>query len=364
MWMPIPLWLIGAILFVVQMSSTPPTFYKRLAAGLLAATSGFSVVFIVVMAGIGVSRTSLVGDESTIFVLIAIQVLLMAGFVAAADMAFRAAFGPLSWDLSKMRNLRGVHLGLNLAGVFVFPVFAVIGVPLTLAKVARHRHSNGKLFGWSVALGTISLLLIFGIILAASILSGIPPIDYGVDRWNPCRKRAVLQDMTNVTSTGNSTSTFVWDTTGNSTSGFVWDTTTTTWVWEDTRVCLMQSESSHARTSWMAMLGAAWDPLYYSRYFDSMIEQPDSIIAISVFSLITFLIHIAFIVVADRLILKNMEVSEQLSGVVASQAPSESSEALVHPCASCGAMLQFVRTGTTTQVQCYQCSAIVEFTTA
>jgi hypothetical protein len=341
MWMPIPLWLIGAILYAVQMSSTPPSFYKRLAVGMLAATCAWMPLVVV--------ATATTYTVVSLSVMIPIQFLLNGGFVAAADMAYRAAFGPLSWDLSKMRNLRGVHLGLNIAGLFVFPIFTYIGVPLTLAKLARHRRTNKHLFGWSVACGTLTLIVLTALIIFAAIVAGGNDFN---NSSSSCRKRAVLQiiDMNMTTSTIGSSNFILDSLTDSSTIA----TTTFTRMTIDPCANWEFSNSWTAPASWI--VGSAF---FYGLYTLQTIEN---LIAVAAVSLFAAIIHLMFIILADQLILKNMEAGQ---GAVLSQSPSESTqEQLAHPCASCGTMLQFVRAdaGTLTKVQCYQCHAIVELT--
>lgn len=103
----------------------------------------------------------------------------------------------------------------------------------------------------------------------------------------------------------------------------------------------------------------------FSFYTRKLLDDPGVAIAVVVLSLIAVAFHIAFTVVADRIILNEIGPTggNQITGVVVGQAPGAPAQVLVHPCASCGTQLQFTRTGPTTQVQCFQCRAIVEFTT-
>jgi hypothetical protein len=370
MWLPFPMWLIGAIVFLVQMSSAPPNFYKKLSAVMMFLSCLWAVIFIVVATSVGITGgRNVTGIDITLAVMLPIQGLLMAGFVAAADMAFRAAFGPLTWDLSNMRELRGMHLGFNLAGVFVFPIFTYIGVPLTLAKVARHHRAHKHLFGWSAAFGVLTLLLVTITILLSVISAGTAPINYG----NPsrCRKRAVLQETSTLMSDTTATANTMMPMTTSSfqdNSTLPWDTTTTNSIWTITSTfssfttddpCWAFSSNAWSSSSMFGQ--ASWNPRNYQYYYSNMLQQPDTIIAVVSLSMFAGLFHIIFIILADRIILKNIEPRNQVQ-VVASQVPRDAQQ-LVHPCASCGTSLQFVRTGPTTQVQCYQCNAIVEFTT-
>lgn len=349
LWFFVPLWLIGAIVFIVQMSHAPPSFYVRLSRGLLAATLVWAVLLIVV----SISANTIIGVSVTI----PIYVLLIGGFVAAGDMAFRSAYGPLTWDLSKMRNLRGVHLGLNLAGLFIFPVFTYLGVPLTLAKVARHRRTNRHLFGWSVTCGTFTLIVLTVVIAFAAVMAAT---DH--DSNPGCRKRAELQitDMNLTTTSGDGISfTSAFDSTSNASSlpDFSVSATlaTTTATARRCADAAPNSGSAWAAPTWM--VGSA----FFQQFYANKLQLLDNIIIVVVLSVLAALLHLAFIVIADQLILKNMESGQ---GVELGQPPSGSApEHLQHPCASCGTMLQFVRTGPTTQVQCFQCHAIVEFST-
>lgn len=380
-----PIWVIGALVFVIQMAPTPATFHKRLAVGALIGTGLWAILFCVIPTSVAFATRP--GDDlvNSLIVMGLFFVLFMVAFVVAADLAFRAAFGPLTFDLSNMRDLRGVHLGLNLAGMFVFPIFTYIGIPLTLAKVARHRNNHKSLFGWSVACGTLTLLVVTVVILLASITASLAPNVIDEDHWGSrCRKRFVLQDTDNMTMTDlNSTSTnFSATADGSVTTTTFWDPMSKTAFWDPTTttlvdvfttglVCWADMPSSSAWTVMGArvgpgwLLGRSWSPSSYSHYYSSMIQQADVIISVTVLSLVAWVFHAFFIAFADKIILKNMPGGQQtVSGVVVSQAPSASAQQLVHPCASCGTPLQFVRTGPTTQVQCFQCRAIVEFTTA
>jgi hypothetical protein len=202
LWAPFPVWFIGALVFVMQMASAPSSGSKRACVALLIAWALWLVLFIVVMTLVGILG-DLYGVVIVPSVMIPILFVLMIAFVIVADVAFRAAHGPVNGDLGDMRTLRGVHLGLNLAGMFIFPIFTYIGVPLTIAKIARHRRTTGC-FGGTAAFGVLTLLFLTIVILVASITSGIRS-DYGpIDYYN-CRKRSVLQVQNSTTVTGTTT---------------------------------------------------------------------------------------------------------------------------------------------------------------
>jgi hypothetical protein len=402
LWAPFPVWFIGALVFVMQMASAPSSGSKRACVALLIAWALWLVLFIVVMTLVGILG-DLYGVVIVPSVMIPILFVLMIAFVIVADVAFRAAHGPVNGDLGDMRTLRGVHLGLNLAGMFIFPIFTYIGVPLTIAKIARHRRTTGC-FGGTAAFGVLTLLFLTIVILVASITSGIRS-DYGpIDYYN-CRKRSVLQVQNSTTVTGTTTgfttgfttidpttdpttiyatnspatidpttdATTAWTwaaTTGFDWLGstFVWDTTTNDpWWTATTEACYVEAHGGAWSSMWTGLGSRIWGDYYYYSYYRTQLDEPGAIIAVVVLSLLAFSFHIVFTVLADQIILKNIAGASPgpITGVVISQVPGATAgQPLVHPCASCGTPLQFNRTGPMTQVQCYQCRAIVEFTTA
>lgn len=65
-------------------------------------------------------------------------------FVILADRVHRQANGDAVAELSNDRYFRGVHLGLNVAGLLLCPVFSWVGIPLTLKQMAnRAEQWNG-----------------------------------------------------------------------------------------------------------------------------------------------------------------------------------------------------------------------------
>jgi hypothetical protein len=400
-------WFVGALVFVMQMMAAPPSGLKRSAVGLLITWGLWLVLFIVVM-----SLTGVLGDYYSLAIVPAVMVpilfILMIAFIIVADLAFRAAHGPVNGDLSDMRSLRGVHLGLNLSGMFIFPIFTFIGVPLTLAKIARHRRTS-RSFGWAAAFGVLTLLFVAIVMLLAIITASIPS-NYDDYRSSFCRKRALLQaDTTTIGTTGampadTTTSTtfattsfpssFVTTLPGGESSltaspalptstvwgTLAWDTTdlwgTTDWWGRQSTVdfftgttytgCALEGQG--AGSVWSGLGSKIWADPYYYYYYRTQLDEPGVVTAVVVLSLLAWIFHIVFTVLADQIILKHMVDTPgagPITGVVISQVPGvATSQPLVHPCASCGTPLQFNRTGPTTQVQCYQCRAIVEFTTA
>jgi hypothetical protein len=114
--------------------------------------------------------------------------ILLVAFVIVADQAYIAAHPP-----TEMRRFRGVHLGLNLAGMFIFPIFTYIGIPLSLGKLRKYRSSNPTAYKWALGTGIVTLLILTTTILLAIISASITTNDY--DDFSRCRKRSVLQVM-------------------------------------------------------------------------------------------------------------------------------------------------------------------------
>lgn len=97
------------------------------------------------------------------------------GFIQSADESFRSVFARdgvvLANDLSSPLKLRGVHLAINVFSSFV-PVFAFVGVPLTLIKVDKHLSAGRR--WWLRVLGALSIGSLIVFIIVMIILASIP----------------------------------------------------------------------------------------------------------------------------------------------------------------------------------------------
>lgn len=66
-------------------------------------------------------------------------------FVILADRVHRQANNDSVAKLSNDRYLRGVNLGLNIAGLLFMPIFTWVGVPLTMRQLSKRSE---QLNGW------------------------------------------------------------------------------------------------------------------------------------------------------------------------------------------------------------------------
>jgi hypothetical protein len=98
-------------------------------------------------------------------------------FIVMANKAFCAAVGDVPGsDKQQFRTLRGVHLGLNLSGIFIFPIFTCIGVPVVLIRL-HHRRTKlptGVALRATVALGASSIATLLVLIVLLAVLGSIP----------------------------------------------------------------------------------------------------------------------------------------------------------------------------------------------
>jgi len=255
----------------VLLKPAPPSKHKRCMMAFLVLTPFALVLLIAVMAGYGIGANGQMNYESNLKaisgVLMTVYGLCGCLFIAFADITFRSMQGPLTWSLGSPLFLRGVHLGLNLAGMFtLMPLFSFVGIPATLLNLRKIKTHSPGLFTASNVFGILSFVF-----LAAIVLLLI-----------------------------------------------------------------------------MTIAGPATIRFRFSAYV--------SLISLTLFQ---WMFNFLFVSYADTLILKAIGDKGGAAGGVAGVVAS--TQLVVHPCPSCSSPLQFVRTGPTTQVQCYKCQAIVEF---
>jgi hypothetical protein len=352
------------------------------------------------------SRESSVSAQVVAGTLLPLYNLFCGLFIAFADATYRSQFGPIVASLSDPLYLRGVNLGVNLAGLFCFPwIFPFVGIPLVLAQLKKQR-SRASGYGASAALGSISFImlaaLILTLIISGSVRERLPGF-YGYGTNVPeVAKRAVEQENATTAWSGwaaaTTTSPAWWETT--TWNGWDGPTPDTTSPWSqcddaaslarclnglsfctqgvaqrtadeycpcyrDVNFCMRQipgcSRSIYVQAVKDACIALKCDPDMCSGFPTApAINLASGAIAVSVFAVLYFVFQTAFIAVADNMILKLIEPlpAPASNGVV------RSSATLVHNCPSCSSPLQFTRTGPSTQVQCYKCGSVVEFQTA
>jgi hypothetical protein len=353
--MPI-VWFVGSIMVAVLSKSAPPSTHKRCMMVFLVLTPIVLVLFIVVMVSYGISgsphyesseqyeRDSLnyaSGLEATSGVLLAAYGLCGSLFIAFADVTFRSTQEPLTWSLSSPLVLRGVSLGLNLAGMFLLmPLFSFIGIPITLSNLRKIRSHSPGLFTASSVFGILSFITVVAIVLLLVIAGSIRvPYESFVDYKENCERAFVQQPDTTVDVMTNAMMT----TTSAAVSAFSQTPTLFASRWP---------------TDGAAPTSIVCDPekIYETRYMSGLQEFPAWITLVSL-TLVQWTFNFLFVGFADTLILKAIGNKSAAGGGIVS------SELLVHPCPSCATPLQFARTGPTTQVHCYKCQSLVEFQT-
>ncbi len=309
-------------------------------------------------------------------VMLTIYGLLCGGFVACADITYRSTIGPVTSDLSDPVYLRGVNLGVNLAGLFMFPwaPFALVGIPLVLRQLKKKR-TEASGYGASLGLGITSLVLLVAIILTL-IIAGSMRSQYWSDyddfkySYRACRKREVLQDATTGELTTMATTTAELATTTvelATTATFELATTATfelattafdafpSWAttpWATTTADWAFSTGWGTAASTVPICHAFKNP-NYGGPFRTALNDWGAAVALGVLCPLWFFVYTAFIAVADAMILKLIAPKPA--------AAMPGGQQITAACVQCAAPLQFVRTGPTTQVQCYQCKAICEF---
>lgn len=395
LWIPV-LFFIAAPIIAVQLSSAPSSGYKKAMVAFAILTPITLVIYIIAMVAYSVDGApyyryyGLVAyNPYNAYAIYAANLSVISGvvlsfyalfgclFIMFADITFRSAKGPLDSSLSSPLYLRGVNLGLNLAGMFLLmPLFSFVGIPITLHQLRKIRQHNSGMFVSSYVFGIlsfVSLAVIVLLLIIAGSLPGYSYYDYNNNYNNYC-KRSILQDETTTTATtffANET----MPTIGSSaaTGGGWWTTlvatgddfTTAAWSGWVTKPPFAQTQVwTRPETTQVYCAQVYRDPYYsYPTHYSALQTDVGAIIALIVLSVFQWIFNFVFIGVSDALILKAIGESAGGSGTVG-RVVVQAGVVLVHPCASCAAPLQFQRTGPATQVQCYKCSAVCEFQTA
>jgi hypothetical protein len=385
LWIPV-IWLVGSIMVAVQLKPAPPSKHKRWMMAFLVLTPLALVLFIAVMAGYGIdgapSYTSTYVDwdadperarleserasaafeaarmvfetnlEAISGVLLTVYGLCGCLFIAFADITFRSMQGPLTWSLGSPLFLRGVHLGLNLAGMFtLMPLFSFVGIPATLLNLRKIKTHSPGLFTASNVFGILSFVFLTAIVLLLIIAGSIRGRSYQtfVGSGTVCKPDFPDQQFDTTTDTTWTIATTLAETALTTSIG-TWPVATTA-PWSD-------SPTESPTPPWTRCYPG--EPIYETRTESGLTEFPAWITLLTL-TLFQWIFNFLFIGFADTLILKAIGGKGGAAGGVAGGVVASSQ--LVHPCPSCSSPLQFVRTGPTTQVQCYKCQAVVEFQT-
>jgi hypothetical protein len=244
---------------------------------------------------------------------------IMITFMIAADIQFYESHPP-----SEMRQFRGVHLGVNLAGIFIFPIFTYIGIPLSLAKLHKHRHSQATNHKRALGAGILTLLVLTTVILLSVITANINLHDHA--NQSRCRKRAVLQFADQGATTTLAPTMSIVDVVDASTTSFETEYMTTagtaqiTTAWESTTT---------TRACWSFSVGGVHILPWGHLNNPTLLDEPSVIISVVVLALLAFALHVAFIVFADKIILKEIAKStDGVDGVVTSRAPGGTSDSM------------------------------------
>jgi hypothetical protein len=218
----------------VSLRNAPPSGFKNAMVAFAVVVPLFFLFWVLVMVFAPLSgrrRMQEISAQIVAGTLLPLYNLFCGLFIAFADATYRSQFGPIVASLSDPRYLRGVNLGVNLAGLFCFPwIFPLVGIPLVLAQLKKQR-SRASGYGASAALGSISFVclaaLILTLIISGAVRERLPYYDNGIyyGAANELVKRAVEQENT----TSAPTTPPAWD----MTTAAWWDTTTAAW-WDTT----------------------------------------------------------------------------------------------------------------------------------
>jgi hypothetical protein len=232
-------------------------------------------------------------------------------FMLCADVTFRAMHGPVTRDLSSPLYLRGVHLGLNLAGIFtLMPVLSLVGIPITLHQLRKTQIRRSGMFVAAYVFGILSFLVCFaGVLLFVVGVSAPSPTPWSTWTDRECEnRRANSQDT-------------------------------------------QQGPKQHREICFY----------YYANDNSALQDDPRIFVPLAVVSGIYVIAHLLFVIVADRLILKAIGSREAGSVGDRAELAPRAETSILSSCPACTAPLQFTRTGAKTVVQCYKCSALCEF---
>ncbi len=406
-WFPVPCWFIGSIMTCVALRDAPASHSKKAMIAFAVLVPLWLVVYIGTMIGIastpsyyyyGFTPTVLgakiwgggigygvdgLGLSIASAVMLIMYDLFIVLFIVFADRTYRSMFGPVTSDLSDPIYLRGVNLGLCLASIFLFPwaPFALVGIPLVLHQLKKKR-TQASGYGASLGVGIFAFVSLIGLILTLIIAGSISygytdyadqyyarPYYYdSMGNYIECPlvlKRAVLQTMTDATTTTIATvaATLSASSAISSVMSPIQASATTSQLvatvwWGDTTATLNTGDAFWTTADLARCATAMSDhPREYVSYYGSALNEAGGAIAVTVFCILYFVAIVAFTAVSDSMVLKLITPT-----AVASASPVGAQ--IVAPCVSCAAPLSFVRTGPTTQVQCYQCKSVCEFQVA
>lgn len=327
-------------------------------------------------------------------VLLSAWALIMLLFLVFADLMFLSTH-VFTNSIFDLRRLRSLHLGFNISSLLVFPPLGVIGIPVTLIGLSRHRTKDRRLFGWSACCGSLALISLIIATLVVAIGASVnisetvnvtcyslemtTPFDNGfstttIPAFDTTLTTSVFPTIAEATTTttvdatasslastlassGDSSTgtspdslqTMLMPTTGatRAVSAIVWDTTTP------------------STTTYETTTAAYCGPDVFEQRDYNLLQHDSGALGAAIgFSCSFVLFQAFFLLFADVMMLRQLDGSGGAVGsrnVVVSQAPGAPSNTLVHPCPSCSTPLQFTRTGPKTMVQCFSCSATVEF---
>ncbi len=172
LWIP-PMWLAAGIVVALRLKDAPASAYKSSMTVFLVLTPVFFVVFII--------STILAPRDVSISAGITLSFYAVSGslFIMFADMTFRSKYGPVTTDLTSPLNLRGVHLGLNLAGLFLLmPLFSFVGIPLVLHHLRKLKSHSSALFVSSYVFGILSFVTLSAAMLLLFSVASLPPREF------------------------------------------------------------------------------------------------------------------------------------------------------------------------------------------
>jgi hypothetical protein len=364
LWIPV-LFFIAAPIIAVQLSSAPSSGYKKAMVAFAILTPITLVIYIIAMVAYSVDGAPYYryyGDMVAImaynpynaYAIYAANLSVISGvvlsfyalfgclFIMFADITFRSAKGPLDSSLSSPLYLRGVNLGLNLAGMFLLmPLFSFVGIPITLHQLRKIRQHNSGMFVSSYVFGIlsfVSLAVIVLLLIIAGSLPGYTYYDYNYNNnYNNYCKRSILQDETTTTATFFANETMPTIGSSAATGGGWWTTlvatgddfTTAAWSGWGTDGDVIQWTTAPPVCAHVYR-----DPYYsYPTHYSALQTDVGAIIALIVLSVFQWIFNFVFIGVSDALILKAIGESAGGSGTVG-RVVVQAGVVLVHPCPS------------------------------
>jgi len=234
-----------------------------------------------------------------------IVIILEVIFFILAGNAITASFGETDQRKIELRNLRSLNLGMNIAGIMYMPILIWLGIPIMLSALSS--HVNASTPGWR---------RVKGLAIAFSVVEAVH-----------------------------------------------WLVVALLFILETTRVLYSSPSYNYNSVCYSC-------PYPYNTYAPVFYTEP-AFVTYWFIWFIVFLIResvgIAFIACTDQLNLKLID--NYVAGGQAVQMVGRTIQAptmpvvTVSPCPTCQAPLQYsaLPPPQATQVQCYKCSAIVEF---